>query len=104
MLQFHKDILAEFKKAGKNTEVILFGSVAKGRYRLDSDIDIAIISDDKKVRERSSKIADKILVKYGKVVSVKFFTKNEFYERMKRKDPFVVEVSQGKVIYSGRKN
>jgi len=31
---------------GKKAKITLFGSVAKGNYRLDSDIDLAIITKD----------------------------------------------------------
>jgi predicted nucleotidyltransferase len=93
MMQFHSNILEEFRKLG--AKVILFGSVERGDYRLDSDIDIAIITDRKDVRDRAEKIADKILFEYGKVVSLKFFSEKEFKERS---DPLVKEIIRGKVL------
>jgi predicted nucleotidyltransferase len=47
MLRIHKEILKEFQPVGKKAKIILFGSIAKGNYRLDSDIDLAIITRDK---------------------------------------------------------
>ena len=81
-------------------KIILFGSVARGDYRCDSDIDIAIISK-RKIKKRAEKIADKVLLKYGKIVSLKFFDEDEFYKKIEEKDPFVMEILKGKVIYNG---
>jgi hypothetical protein len=47
--------------------------------------------------EEAEKIVDKILSKYGKVVSLKFFTNEE----LKSGKPFIKEVLNGKVIYNG---
>ena len=79
MLRFHREILEEFKSL--NAKVILYGSVAKGNYRLDSDIDIAIVTTNKKVRRLAEKIADKIYLKTGKLVSLKFLGPKDFEER-----------------------
>ncbi|MDI6721857.1 MAG: nucleotidyltransferase domain-containing protein [Candidatus Aenigmarchaeota archaeon] len=92
MLQFHRDILEEFRKL--DAKVILFGSVARGDYRLDSDVDIAIITDREDVRERAEKIADRILFEYGKVVSLKFFTSEEFESG----SALVNEIKKGEVL------
>lgn len=100
MLKFHKDILKEFESIGKHAKVIIFGSLVKGDYRLDSDIDLAIITDDRELMRMSSSIADKILVKYGKVVSLKFIGKEDFARN--NKNPLIEEVRKGKIIYHGR--
>jgi len=98
MLRIHKEILKEF--IPMKAKIILFGSVAKGNYRYDSDIDIAIISK-RKLKKMAEKIADKVLLKYGKVVSLKFFDEDEFYRKIEERDPFVMEILKGKVIYDG---
>lgn len=99
MLKFHRNILKEFELVGKRAKVILFGSLVRGNYRLDSDIDLAIITDDKSLMKISSSIADRILVKYGKAVSLKFIKEEDFAKR--EKDPFIEEIRKGKVIYNG---
>jgi len=99
MLKFHKDILKEFEPIGKRAKVILFGSLARGDYRLDSDIDLAIITDEEDLKKVSSSIADRILVKYGKVVSLKFIKEADFAKR--KDDPFIEEVKKGRTIYHG---
>ena len=91
MLRFHREILKEFKDLSK-TKIILFGSVARGDYTLDSDMDIAVITNRKEVREEAKKIADRVLFKYGKVVSIKFLTEKELRNS---KEPLVKEIKKG---------
>ncbi len=92
MLRFHREILEEFKSL--NAKVILYGSVARGNYRFDSDIDIAIVTDDKKVRELAEKIADRIYLKTGKLVSLKFLSQKDF----EKETSFIKEIKSGKII------
>ena len=99
MLKFHREILKEFEPIGKRAKVILFGSVARGDYRLDSDIDLAIITDEEDLKKISSSIADRILMKYGRVVSLKFIREEDFAKG--RKDSFIEKVRNGRVIYRG---
>ena len=101
MLKFHKKILKEFEPVGKKAKIILFGSLARGNYRLDSDIDLAIITKDKKLTKLASSIADKILAEYGKVVSLKFIEDKDFEEEG---NPLVEEIKKGIVIYDGGKS
>jgi len=101
MLKFQKKILKEFEPVGKKAKIILFGSLARGDYRLDSDIDLAIITKDKKLTKLASSIADKILAEYGKVVSLKFIEDKDFEEEG---NPLVEEIKKGIVIYDGGKS
>lgn len=101
MLKFHLEILKEFEPVGKRAKIVLFGSLARGNYRLDSDIDLAIITKDKKLTKLASSIADKILAEYGKVVSLKFIEDKDFEEE---RNPLVEEIKKGIVIYDGGKS
>ncbi len=101
MLEFHRQILKQFEPVGKNAKIILFGSLAKGNYRLDSDIDLAIITEDKRLIKLASKIADKILAEQGKLVTLKFIAEEELE---KGKKPILEEIRKGIVIYDGRKH
>jgi predicted nucleotidyltransferase len=100
MLKFHKEILKQFEPVGKKAKIILFGSLAKGNYRLDSDIDLAIITKDKNLMELASSIADKILAEHGKLVTLKFINEKDFEEG---KSPLISEIKKGIVIYNGGK-
>ena len=91
MLRFHREILNEFRRL-RNAKVYVYGSVARGNYRLDSDIDLAIVTNDNKVKKLAEEIADKVLIKYGKVVSLKFITPKRFNSC----DPFIEEVKKGR--------
>ena len=100
MLQIHREILKEFEEVGRVAKVILFGSLIRGDYRLDSDIDLFILTNKKSVKKKAEKIADKILVKHGKLVSLKFISEDEL---SKRKSFFLEEVfRKGKIIYHGK--
>ncbi len=92
MLKYHREILREFMPLRKRARIILFGSVARGNYRHDSDIDVAIITDDEKIKKEAQKIADRILIKYGKVVSLKFISPRKMREKH---DPFIKEIDRG---------
>jgi predicted nucleotidyltransferase len=100
MLKFHKEILEKFEPVGKHAKIILFGSLARGDYRLDSDIDLAVITKDKSLTKLSSSIADKILAEYGKLVSLKFISEEDL---VKKKTGLIDEIKSGTVIYNGRK-
>lgn len=98
MLKFHLDILKEFEPIGKKAKIILFGSMARGDYRLDSDIDLAIMTRDESLMKLSSSIADRILVEYGKLVSLKFIDEKDFDSE---KTPLKDEIKRGMIIYNG---
>jgi len=100
MLKFQREILREFEPVGKHAKIILFGSLVKGSYRLDSDIDLAIITKDKSLMELASSIADKILAERGKLVSLKFIEEREFESGL---FPLIDEIKKGVVIYNGGK-
>jgi predicted nucleotidyltransferase len=100
MLKFHLDILKEFEPVVKHAKIILFGSLARGDYRLDSDIDLAIITRKKSLMKLASSTADKILSEHGKLVSLKFINERELD---KRKTPFTEEIRRVIVIYDGGK-
>lgn len=97
MLEVHRKILSDFKEIGKRAKVILFGSLARGDYRLDSDIDLAVVTEKEQLKKRAAVIADEALFEYGKVVSLTFLSKSE----MQRESPFAQAIKEGKVIYYG---
>jgi predicted nucleotidyltransferase len=79
--------LAEIKETG---DVYLFGSYAKLVHHENSDIDIAIVSDNidkKKVNETIRKLEKK----YGKKIEIHFFSR-KFYNN--KRDPLVKEILQ----------
>ncbi len=62
-------------------EMYVFGSIVKGSYREDSDVDIAIISEEElsaKERILLEKIGEKIEKRFGREIQAHFFTEKEF--------------------------
>ena len=98
MLKYYKKILQDFKKVPGI--VIVYGSVAKEKSRPDSDIDIAVFSDDEKARIIAEEIADNILSEKGRVISILWITLSNLKKRLN--EPFIQDVLKGEII-NGRK-
>ena len=94
MLAFQRKIIERFKILKGLAKVYVYGSIAKGNYRLDSDIDIAIVTANKKAKKLATKIANDIYLNEAKLVSLKFFTEKEF----KKDLPFILEIKRGRRI------
>jgi predicted nucleotidyltransferase len=80
---FADDVKRSF--GGSVRKVILFGSVARGDYRPDSDIDILVVvnGDPWEAQKRLLDIVLEYLLKYGVYISAKAINIEE-YEFMKR--------------------
>jgi len=94
MLRIHKEIINEFGRL-KNVKIILFGSVARGDYTFDSDIDIAVVTNQD-VKRVAEKIADEVFAKYGKLVSLKFFSEREFN---KEGNPIIRKIKKEGIVW-----
>lgn len=75
----------------KKIKAYLFGSHAKLIYNENSDIDIAIISDDltQKHKDKLNKFISRVEKRYNKQIEIHYFTKS-FYKN--KKDPLVKDV------------
>ena len=98
MIKYYEHLLKDFKKIPG--VVIVYGSVATEKSRPDSDIDIAIFSDNDNAKNIAGKIADKILFTNGKVISIFFLS----YKNLKKRwdEPFIQDILGGEIIH-GRK-
>jgi len=86
-------ILESIKKNVKKGMIILFGSYAKGIEKQNSDIDVYIETNDKKIKYRLQELNSKLSIKIGKFdtdsLLIKEIVKNhiiikgieEFYEK-----------------------
>lgn len=72
-------------------DVYLFGSYAKLIFKEDSDIDMAIISDKIRAKEKSeiNKLIRKLEAKYKRNIQTHYFSK-KFYKN--KKDPLVEDI------------
>ena len=82
------DIKNEILRTKNVGEIFLFGSYSKLIFKEDSDIDIAIVSDEIDKRE-ISKLIKKLEKKFKKNIEIHIFSKN-FYKN--KKDPLVKNI------------
>ena len=75
----HKTIL---KYASKNNVALLFGSYAKNKPEKHSDIDLAVISKNKKSLEKLKKELSYLEKLYDKEINILIFTPNQFKEML----------------------
>jgi predicted nucleotidyltransferase len=93
-------IVVQIVEKYKPEKIILFGSIARGEYGLDSDADFLIIKSDTplygadRIRELSRIIERNIPVDFL------VYRPEEFKHRLKMGDPFLKAVlKEGKVLY-----
>lgn len=94
-----KKITAQIIKNYRPERIILFGSLARGNFSEDSDVDLLIIKETKDRRiDRIKKIL--LEVDYNLPFEPLVYTQSELEERKKLGDSFILEVlSEGKVLY-----
>ena len=94
------DILRNIPKSLAK-RIILFGSVANGSEKIDSDIDIFILVADKKCKEKLEPILEKLsnvcFETYGNRLSPYVLTEKE--AKQKKKSKFVQEIEKGIEIF-----
>ncbi len=74
--------------AVKGLEVYLFGSYSKLIFRDDSDVDIAIVSEEK--LKKGELNVSRLEKTYGKVIEIHAFEKREFYRN--KRDPLIKNI------------
>ena len=72
----------------KNADILLFGSIAKGKYRYSSDIDILILIDDNKSFSELIKLRHELeddidALNLSRSVDIKLYNKNRYIELSK---------------------
>jgi hypothetical protein len=94
--EFVKETLEKYEE--KIDSMILFGSVARGDAKEDSDIDILVVGDVGV--EELVDISFSILLKYGKLISVKDMKKDHFNFLVHEEYSFIKNVlGEGVVLY-----
>jgi len=94
--EFVKEALEKYED--KIESIILFGSVARGDAKEDSDIDILVVGDVGV--EELVDISFSILVKYGELISVKDMKKDHFNFLVREEYSFLKNVlGEGVVLY-----
>lgn len=84
----------------KLDSLVLYGSVARGDYGRESDIDILVILEDKKLEEKVSDIRYDVDIKNDTVTTFFIVTPSEIERIIQKGFPFINNVlKEGKVIY-----
>lgn len=90
-----KDIIPDNKLV---ITLAIYGSHAKGSYDSKSDIDLLILSQNKKINlDTITKITEKI----GKEVKIQIFTFNEWRNLVNKKDNFAIAVIKNNILLYG---
>jgi len=96
------NILSEFSKKfvkqNKVTSILLYGSHASGTYDRNSDIDVLIISQSKKLNLDEVKRLER---KTGKEVKIQVFSLGEWRNLKRKKDSFIQSVISKHVLLYG---
>jgi predicted nucleotidyltransferase len=84
----------------KLDSLILYGSVARGDFGPESDIDVLIIIENKELDDKFSDLRYDIDVKNGTVTTFIVYTPVEIENKVKQGFPFINNVlREGKIIY-----
>jgi predicted nucleotidyltransferase len=78
------------------SQMILFGSRAKGTHRVDSDYDVLVVVDRKEdalVDVLYEAVMD-VLLAHGRLVSLKIFKKSEFDRLQALRTPFMAQIAE----------
>jgi predicted nucleotidyltransferase len=84
----------------KLDSIILYGSIAREDFGTESDIDLLLILDDKKLAERAFEIGYNVDIKNNSVTSILIYSPEEIRGNIELGSPFAKNVvTEGKIIY-----
>jgi uncharacterized protein len=87
----------------KLDSIILYGSVARGDFGSESDIDLLLIVEDKRLIDKVYEIGYGVDIKNNTVTSILIYSSGELRKNIKLGAPFVKNViSEGKIVYDNR--
>jgi predicted nucleotidyltransferase len=84
----------------KLNTIILYGSVARGDFGMESDIDLLLILEDNELAEKAYEIGYNIDIKNNSVTSILIYYPEEIRKNIELGSPFAKNVvTEGKMIY-----
>jgi uncharacterized protein len=99
--EFTRRVIADLD--GAVDSIVLYGSVARGQARRDSDIDVLVISPDvENIRKKVSSIRNDFTyeTEYMVYLSLVFLSREDFYTLQQVGSPFIQDVVRdGVVLY-----
>src|SRR5690606_26689138 len=83
--------------ANRISLALIYGSIAKGREKATSDVDLLIVADRLTLEEVYAALApvEKVL---DRRINPTLYTSKEFRQRRKAKNPFLTRVLDGQII------
>ncbi|ODS36042.1 hypothetical protein BEH94_04670 [Candidatus Altiarchaeales archaeon WOR_SM1_SCG] len=88
------------KKFPEIESIVVFGSVARGTYNKDSDIDLLVVVRDHKIQKYLDSLAFDMTLKYGEVFGLIVRTPEEIKYLIKLGTPLMDAVlTEGKIKY-----
>ena len=101
LLNIAKEFASSISKEYIST-IILFGSVARGKFTEKSDIDILVSYKDERAKKQVRDFADKMLDTYDVHIVPIFLTQKEIEDRIKKFDNFIITlINEGQVLFGG---
>ena len=74
--------------------IIIFGSYVKGEEIKNSDIDIAVIDSNFKIKDKIREFASR----HNKEVHLQYMKKTSFEEGLREKDTLAIEIARNHVV------
>jgi len=97
-----KDLKASLVRelGDKLDSIILYGSIARGNFGRESDIDLILISKEKKLTEKAYEIGYDVDIKNNTVTSILIYSPEEMRKKIELGSPYIRNViNEGKIIY-----
>ena len=83
-------------------KILLFGSASSGNINKDSDIDICVVrnaDDSLKTKQQLKNIIWDNAIGFEPEIDIHVYSPSVYADRLKRHDPFISEISKGKILY-----
>lgn len=84
--------------------IILFGSVAKHTARVDSDIDLAVITKEKTLPQEQllhTDLIDRLKKRFGNEIQIHYFSDEEFEKLQKTRNKLFTEIATDGLVLIG---
>lgn len=96
--EFVSEVLGKYRNRVRL--ITLFGSAAQGKLKKDSDMDILIVVKKNRLdmMQRLVRVATRLILKYGRLISLKVFNENEYRYFNRLETPFMKNVEKEGIV------
>jgi len=96
--------VVEILKQANPERIIRFGSVARGTWGPDSDLDLCVLIDTDmppfRVKQRLFKLLFAGRYRHPVSLDLHVYPPEEYHSRLAKGDPFLEEIERGEVVYA----